>query len=623
MLRSAKIGSMNAIEPGKRALDAIDKVLETQVSPKLLDDLFEVQLTRLAQICTSLDSSIEDRADTCLRVLASPAAARDPWSSYLVGLMSQGLVQKTISGNIMELGRGSLAIYSKLLPAADATALMRQQCLLVCFAHPVLFESVWIQPNFNFDEIYGKDGSWLMEAASKFDYDTYHARFTSQMNGDCFNCCGGTAFPLLHYGDIAGALLNADRSFGVISRVLAEPVIAPERFSLLCGIPMWSFFCYATEMPMDRSEALVSLHKECNLGWSGAEKAIDLFENPMLRLRGDTEINQQKLFSAEHLTWVAKCSYVLVASKLEVSSTDIMQSLPTVFELQQMCMMNDACAPLIASWSFLNLFVYVAAACEKLGEHERVLAYTEAALETDLTKAGGRSPVSRAYAHSMQGRAYAALGRTADAGLAFEAGAKEAGRHQLWLLEALALRDLKLLVLDELGHGEHAARRLGAVLRLLSGPLEAWAPLLKGLDAADLVRLRAPDPAYLVAYATEDPAVAELRAGLEGLRVMALQRRATQEGVGAAAVEGAMGGAAPRAALVELLLERGGAAASAEHARRELLRTELLGMRMLGDAGLQQRATDQGVAMASLEDAMDGDNPKDALIELIISTAKE
>ena len=46
-------------------------------------------------------------------------------------------------------------------------------------------------------------------------------------------------------------------------------------------------------------------------------------------------------------------------------------------------------------------------------------------------------------------------------------------------------------------------------------------------------------------------------------------------------------------------------------------------MRMLGDAGLQQRATDQGVAMASLEDAMDGDNPKDALIELILSTAKE
>ena len=73
-----------------------------------------------------------------------------------------------------------------------------------------------------------------------------------------------------------------------------------------------------------------------------------------------------------------------------------------------MCMINDSCAPLIASWSFMNLFVYVAAACEKLGEHERVLVSAEAALESDLAKAGGKSPVSRAYAHSMQGRAYTA-----------------------------------------------------------------------------------------------------------------------------------------------------------------------------------------------------------------------
>ena len=71
--------------------------------------------------------------------------------------------------------------------------------------------------------------------------------------------------------------------------------------------------------------------------------------------------------------------------------------------------------------------------------------------------------------------------------------------------------------MDKMGHGEHGARRLGAVLRLMSGrPLEAWAPLLKGLDAPDLIRLRAPGPAYEVAYATEDPPVAELRAELEG-----------------------------------------------------------------------------------------------------------
>ena len=55
------------------------------------------------------------------------------------------------------------------------------------------------------------------------------------------------------------------------------------------------------------------------------------------------------------------------------------------------------------------------------------------------------------------------------------------------MVEALALLDLKLCVLDAMGHADHASRRLGAVLRLLSSPAELFTPMLKGLDAAELM----------------------------------------------------------------------------------------------------------------------------------------
>ena len=105
------------------------------------------------------------------------------------------------------------------------------------------------------------------------------------------------------------------------------------------------------------------------------------------------------------------------------------------------------------SWEYLNLFLQVALVYEKLGIHEAALRHAQAAMSTDLTQAGGVAPTVRVLAMSVQGRAFAALGRTADAAAAFEAAADEAHRYGLWLFEAFALRDLKLSVLDGMGHG--------------------------------------------------------------------------------------------------------------------------------------------------------------------------
>ena len=52
----------------------------------------------------------------------------------------------------------------------------------------------------------------------------------------------------------------------------------------------------------------------------------------------------------------------------------------------------------------------------------------------------------------------AALGRAPEAAAALEAAAAVAHKHELWLLEAFALRDLKLEVLDAIGHGQPLTR---------------------------------------------------------------------------------------------------------------------------------------------------------------------
>ena len=139
-----------------------------------------------------------------------------------------------------------------------------------------------------------------------------------------------------------------------------------------------------------------------------------------------------------------------------------------------------------------NPFLYIAQVCEKLGEHQQTLVYTAAALETDLTKAGTTLPTSRIHAYLMQGRAHVALGHVAEGAASFESAAEEAHRYGFFLWEVFALRDLKLLVLDEMGHGEHGSRRLGAAVRALKAdPAGSVRAMLKGLDATELVSLPA------------------------------------------------------------------------------------------------------------------------------------
>jgi hypothetical protein len=142
--------------------------------------------------------------------------------------------------------------------------------------------------------------------------------------------------------------------------------------------------------------------------------------------------------------------------------------------------------------------------------------------------------------------------------------------------------------------------------------------VLGGLDAGELMGMAPPDASYIVEYETEDPAMASLRQTLQGMKLMALHKRAVAEGVSEGDVEDAMESAEPKVELIALLMSKLGAAAAAEHEEQQRLREELGGLRVMA---LHKRASSAGVSDAAIEEAMDSSDPKDVLIELVLSAS--
>eukprot|EP01046_Picozoa_sp_COSAG06_P063118 COSAG06_NODE_14526_length_1149_cov_3.281905_1_plen_383_part_11 len=166
-----------------------------------------------------------------------------------------------------------------------------------------------------------------------------------------------------------------------------------------------------------------------------------------------------------------------------------------------------------------------------------------------------------------------------------------------------------------MGHSEHGSRRLGAALRQLKGPASALSPMLKGLDAAELTALPPPDASYSVVYGDEDSAETTLRRELSGLKLKELRQRAKAAGMCADELESAMDADDPEESLVVFLVEQHIADADLQ-AGEASLRSEL---QELGLKDLRKRAKGAGATAEDLLEAMDADEPKDAVIELMLA----
>ena len=362
----------------------------------------------------------------------------------------------------------------------------------------------------------------------------------------------------MHWGDMPQAFENMDLTLTHMRRAMQLPDQQNEMFGLSSGFPVWANFAHAVDMPPERRETIASLMHDYNLTWRTADATADsLHFVTWNRPRGDRSKDSGALIGAEYYGIMGKFSYLLVASKPDVSTEEVMANLPSVesiIEESLMTISNSSFITAVCGW-FSCPFLTVGAVCEKFGAHLQTLVYAAAALETDLTKGGNFLPTTKALALNMRGRALAALGRHSEAATAFEAAVEEAHKYQLWLLCLFALRDLKLCVLDAVGHGVHGSRRIGSVLRRLVGPPQALTPLLRGLDAGELMALEEPDPGYSTEIPEDEDGMVKLRQELMSLKPMALQKRASAEGVTDEQLAEAVDSAQPKSCLVELIIQ--------------------------------------------------------------------
>lgn len=104
------------------------------------------------------------------------------------------------------------------------------------------------------------------------------------------------------------------------------------------------------------------------------------------------------------------------------------------------------------------------------GGNESALTFAAAVLETDMAQGGTLCKWQHSIAHACRGRILAAATQAAAARTAFEAAAEAAESHGYHLLSAMALRDLRVHVLDrDKPHGRHKAGQGGAEAQRLAG----------------------------------------------------------------------------------------------------------------------------------------------------------
>jgi hypothetical protein len=115
----------------------------------------------------------------------------------------------------------------------------------------------------------------------------------------------------------------------------------------------------------------------------------------------------------------------------------------------------------------------------------------------------------------------------------------------------------------------------------------------------------------------EDDSASSLREELRPLRLMPLQQRAMTEGVDSDALEDAMESANPKQAVVRLILAlQASLGASSTDAARQQQAAALSGLRL---KELRARARAAGVSPSELDELADCDDPKAAVIELLLS----
>jgi hypothetical protein len=591
------MGQIAIREPVEKCLDAIASRLANELAQQLpcqqlIDDLYEVQLDQMMAFGALLDGSgMEARSTEINALLKSTAAHRNP--VVAANLHFHNVIHPVLSsGNwerIEDLGIEVEQMWKMFRAAMDnhRDLSVRSLCSMHAFNTTIFVDLVILKAHSEIDQHYGPHAGRFMQSVRAYDYDQGHVSLSEGFNADYFMMCPCALLPVaLHYGHIAACREYTNRSIEVWQRAIGESNRQIDHHGFLTGLAGWGFLTTVLSgglVTVDQQTAIVDIFESLNLTWKTVAEHIEDYPVVLARKKGSKELGAH-LLCHEGYEWSVACAYLLMTRGEGVEKEDVLQFLPRVETIiERACTHSDGAFGHGAVAPFLNSFVLLAMVCEQFELWEHALLYCEATLETDFKKAGCRTPVTRTAALLIQGRTLAALGRVVEAAEVLEAASCEAQHYELWMVQVIALRDLKLCVLDTtMPHADHASRRLGEALRKLTAPAELLSPMLRGLDAAKLMSLGAPEAGYEVAYTVEDVATAALRRELEGMRFCDLRNRAKQD--------------------------------NAEGTALKLLRE----LQELSLKGLRQRAMQAGIEPSRLEDAMDADEPEAVLVAYLV-----
>jgi hypothetical protein len=507
-----------------------------------------------------------------------------------------------------------------------------------------------VEPGFNW-RMFGEDGQHCLTGVTAYDYDKHHSRLAEAVNFNPILFLGATPVVLgLHYGDLDAIRMAVDNLVETVTRALQEPERQstwPAQVTMLTSISWPHIFGYSNEFGSSFREAIGST-------WSEIEVCVDETAKEVVWFapRGQQPLTGSYAASMDTICCIAKCNSALCFGEPTVSKQQ-MQAFPSPHELSQFARADKTVYTDGKPCSPMHLMtcphLVAAMASEQYGLDDQALGYVDVIHNVDVQLGGDWRPSSHILAHLIKGRVMARRDQMRTASAAFEAAFAQAEQLELWLLAAFALRDLKVCILDGMGHGMHGSRRLGVVLRRLKGPSERLSELLSGLDVGEIVSLAPPEAGVQVAIDYKDKdedtqatlpqrtgtkvagvaaaAAADLerslRQELQGLRLTALQKRAASEGVEQEVIEDATDSDQPKDNLIALVIqhvaasnaERDQAAEEETAAALEALRQDLEGMRL---TALQRRAASEGVEETQIDNAMDGEDPKAGIVALIL-----
>eukprot|EP01052_Picozoa_sp_SAG31_P018374 SAG31_NODE_1298_length_8922_cov_18.816956_6_plen_646_part_00 len=493
-------------EPLVKALDMMAKHLHKAHRGQVesLDDVYDVQLDRLVAHAT-FGQSVAARPAEVERVLASSAATRCPDLAFILEYVTR-VFAALFSGNPVNFGRVNLEMWGKVRAALDVEKddamyhLLSQY--LFCANHHLdssLLKESRIAAftceesgGFNWDYFYGPNAKLLKETIRRYDFDLSHQTIRERFNVDFIAVVPALLTPIcLHYGDCHSAREYTDLAIAGLTRAMEQSAQTPEQLGYLFCVPFWGFYAGVTDMlALETRATLAALVDECGLTWAKADETMETFNvvGTLIRAKHATAMDDGHAATSEYFGWLCKCAHVLISTAS--MPIEVVKSLPSLNNVSSWMGNSKKIQAVTGPW--YNVYIFFMLVCMKYESWKDLLVYSDFALSADLDQGGCTTPTFRVVSLSLQGHACAALGQRVQAAHCFETAADEAHQHGLWLLEAHALRDLSLLVPDVIGNEkvERCSQQLGAILQLLAGPAEALAPMLRGLDARELMALK-------------------------------------------------------------------------------------------------------------------------------------